>query len=136
MNCPKIKLLAVSNVFTRLMHFEKAGDYEEGHYHTYDHGTLLSYGSIKVDMLDDNNNILSSKKFTAPSFVFISKDNCHKITALEDNTICACIHALKTIDDELIDPDFLIEEIECGSGEIKNKVMEKYNKEIKPFAQI
>jgi len=29
MNSPEIKMLAISNVFSRLMHFKKAGDIEK-----------------------------------------------------------------------------------------------------------
>jgi hypothetical protein len=136
MSSPEIKMLAISNVFSRLMHFKKAGDVEMGHTHSYDHGTLLSSGSVQVDMLDDNNEIVSTKTFVAPTFIFINKNNYHRITALEDNTVCACIHAIKTIDDELVDPDFLVNELEgTGNGELRDAVIEKYNKEHKLFVQ-
>ena len=117
------------------MHFKKAGDIEVSHTHSYDHGTLLSSGSVQVDMLDDNNQIVSTKTFVAPTFIFINKNNLHKITALEDNTVCACIHAIRTIDDELIDPDFLIDELECGNSKLQQIMIEKYNKEHRPFVQ-
>ena len=132
---PKVKLLAVSNVFSRLMHFEKAGDIEEEHKHIYDHGTLLSSGSVRVDMLNDN-KIVSSKEFRAPDFIFIAKELEHRITALEDNTVCACIHALRSIDEELIDPDFLVEPVyydDVKATDLADKIQEKYNKQMKFF---
>lgn len=136
MSSPEIKMLAISNVFSRLMHFKKAGDIEVGHTHSYDHGTLLSSGSVQVDMLNDNNQIVSTKTFVAPTFIFINKDNYHRITALEDNTVCACIHAIKTIDDELVDSDFLVNQLEgTGKGELKQAVIEKYGKEHKLFVE-
>jgi hypothetical protein len=136
MSSPEIKMLAISNVFSRLMHFKKAGDIEVSHTHSYDHGTLLSSGSVQVDMLDDNNEIVSTKIFVAPTFIFINKNNYHKITALEDNTVCACIHAIKTIDEELVDSDFLVNQLEgTGKGELKQAVIEKYNKEHKLFVE-
>jgi hypothetical protein len=51
MNAPDIKIIAVSNVFSRLMHFNKAGDIEVGQTHPYDHATLVSSGSVRVDVL-------------------------------------------------------------------------------------
>lgn len=110
MNKPKIQLMAVSNVFTRLMHFEKAGDGEVGHYHNYDHGTLVSSGKVLVEMLDHENNCISSKEFTAPAMIFIPKDKKHRLTALEDNTVAACIHALRDVDSNLLSPDFFVDE--------------------------
>ena len=56
--------------------------------------------------------------------------------ALEDNTVCACIHAIKTIDDELVDSDFLVNQLEgTGKGELKQAVIEKYGKEHKLFVE-
>lgn len=107
---PEIKILAVSNVYTRLMHFVKAGDQEQGHHHDYDHGTLLASGKLLVEKLDDNDNVVSSKEFTAPSFVMIEKNCRHLLTALEDNTVAGCIHALRTETEEIVDPEFIIEE--------------------------
>jgi len=108
---PDIKLIACSNVYSRLMHFKHAGDIEHGHRHSYNHATLVSAGSVQVDILDDMGNTTSSKAFHAPTMIYISKDDFHKITALEDNTVCVCIHALRTIDEELIEPDFLVDAI-------------------------
>jgi hypothetical protein len=107
---PEVKILAVSNVYCRLMNFKSKGDTELGHYHSYDHGTLLASGRLLVEILDDDNNIVSSKQYDAPTFIFIKKDKIHKLTALEDNTVATCIHALRTIDEEIIDSDFLVEE--------------------------
>jgi tellurite resistance-related uncharacterized protein len=106
---PKIKLMAVSNVFCRMMNFENKGDVEEGHKHNYDHGTLVSSGSVLYEALDDDGNVVSSKVFNAPNMVYIAKETFHRITALEDKTVCACIHASRTIDNEIVDPDCLIE---------------------------
>jgi hypothetical protein len=109
MNSPSIKIIAVSNVYCRLMNFEKAGYEEIGHTHFYDHGTLVSSGSVRVEILDDDNNTVSSKVFQAPGFIFVEKDKKHRITSLEDNTIVVCIHALRDVYDNLLDPDFLID---------------------------
>ena len=118
MEQPEIKLLAISNVYCRLMNFKKAGDQELGHYHSYDHGTLLSVGSLRVEILDEQDNVLSEKVFTAPTFIFIRKDKKHRLTALQDNTVASCIHALRTIDEEILDPEFLVEQRELSTEAI------------------
>jgi len=107
---PEVKILAVSNVYCRLMNFKKAGDQELGHYHSYDHGTLLAKGKLLVEKTDDDGNVISSKEFTAPTFLYIEKDHRHVITALEDDTVATCIHALRTIDETIIDSSFFVEE--------------------------
>lgn len=110
MNRPDVKIMALSNVYCRLMTFNNKGDYELGHYHTYDHGTLLSKGKLEVEILNEDDEVISSKLFIAPTFIYIDKDKIHRLTAKEDDTIACCIHALRTIDEEILDPDFLIEE--------------------------
>jgi hypothetical protein len=136
MSRPEIQLMAVSNVFTRLMHFVKKGDIEQGHQHIYDHGTLLSTGRVLVEMLDDNGIVTASKEFVAPSFIFIKKEQNHRLTALEDNTVCTCIHALRDVEDELIDPSFLVEPEYYGDvkvDDLAKKIKDKYNKQMKYF---
>jgi hypothetical protein len=111
---PDIKILAISNVYCRLMNFKKKGDMELGHFHDYDHGTLLSTGKLKVEMVSDDNKSISVKEFEAPTFIFIEKNKRHIITALEDNTIASCIHALRTDVGEIVDPEFLVKETELA----------------------
>jgi hypothetical protein len=117
---PEVQILAVSNVYCRLMNFVKVGDYEEGHYHDYDHGTLLAKGKLLVEMFDKENNIVSTKVFTAPTFIMIKKDNTHRLTAMEDETLATCIHALRTIDEEIVATDFLVEEMELSDNNIED----------------
>ena len=137
MASPEIKIIALSNVYSRLMHFLKKGDVENGHKHTYDHATLVSSGSVLVEVLDEfTNEPISSKPFTAPNMVFIQKDKIHRLTALENNTVCSCIHAIRTIEDEIVDSDFLIEPVwSQEKGEVRSLVQEKYNKEMLGFAK-
>ena len=107
---PKVKIIAISNVYARCMYFQNKGDIELGHCHTYDHGTLVASGSVLVEMLDDDGKVIGSRPFIAPSFIFIDKLRQHKITALEDKTVAVCIHALRDIEGNLLSPDFLINE--------------------------
>lgn len=106
---PEIKILACSNVYSRMMLFKQAGDQEQGHKHDYNHGTLLSKGRLLVQKLDDSGAITSSKVFTAPSFIFVEKDVKHLLTAVEDDTVAVCIHALRDVDQEIIDPSTFVE---------------------------
>ena len=139
---PEIKILAVSNVYCRLMNFNKAGDFEQGHYHSYDHGTLLAKGKLLVEKTDDAGNVTSAKVFTAPTFLFIEKDHRHVLTALEDNTVATCIHALRTIDETIIDSSFFIEETVLADCEVQmdkglkgiGEVMENKGLRYKPLS--
>jgi quercetin dioxygenase-like cupin family protein len=100
-NKPKTVISCVSNIFTRMMRFEKIGDYEAGHSHVFDHLTLLAKGSLRVVAGDGKPTI-----FKAPHMIFIKKDIQHELTALEDDTVAFCIHALRDGDNagDLIDP--------------------------------
>lgn len=89
MNGPLVKLSCVGNVFTRMMHFQKAGDIEEGHAHPFDHATLLSAGAIRLTVEG------CTRDFQAPDLIFIEKNREHQLVALQDNTVVACIHALR-----------------------------------------
>lgn len=124
MNEPEVKIAAISNVFTRLMHFVNKGDVELGHVHSYDHATMISSGSVLYEVLDcQNGNAVASKKFKAPDYVFVEKNKYHRITALENNTVCVCIHALRTVDESIISPDSFIEPLySTNNGEIKAAV--------------
>jgi hypothetical protein len=114
---PQVKILAISNVYCRMMHFIKAGDLEEGHYHSFDHGTLLSKGRLRVEIYgEDELSIESSKDFIAPSFVFVDKNKKHRITSLEDDTVACCIHALRDMNEDIIDPAFIVEQAEFADS--------------------
>lgn len=118
---PEIKILAVSNVYSRLMHFLKAGDQEIGHTHAYDHGTLLASGKLLVEKMNNEGEVFFSKEFTAPTFIMVEKEYAHRLTALEDNTVATCIHALRTIDEEIVDSEFLVKEREFSDSAEQHK---------------
>jgi len=133
---PKIKIVAISNVYTRLMHFQNKGDVEIGHIHTYDHATMVSSGSILYEVLDSQDgNTIAKKEFKAPGYVFVDKDKYHRLTALEDNTICVCIHAMRSIDQNIIPPDILIEPIHSISNgfDVEDKLKELTNINLESF---
>jgi quercetin dioxygenase-like cupin family protein len=143
MNKPQIKILSVSNVYSRLMYFKK-GDVEEGHFHPYDHGTLLASGSLNVKMLNDDGTTKSQKSFKAPTFIFIKKNEKHLLTALEDNTVASCIHALRSIDGEIVSPAFMVEQVELADSPndatedkpVVSNYMNKQGESYKPLATL
>lgn len=103
MSYPNTKITCVSNLWVRMMHFVKAGDRNEGHIHNYDHITLLSKGSMEVDV---DGNV---SRFTAPQLIYIAAGKRHFLTALEDDTIASCLHALRTgeREEDILDPSMI-----------------------------
>lgn len=103
MGFPSTTMACVSNLWVRMMHFEKAGDCNEGHTHNFDHITLLSKGSVEVDV--------EGKKtvFKAPHMIYITKGKSHFLTALEDDTVASCLHALRTgeREEDVLDPSMV-----------------------------
>lgn len=109
-------MACVSNLWVRQMHFEKAGDKNEGHIHNFDHITLLATGSVEVDVEG------KTTTFKAPHMIYIAKGKRHFLTALEDNTQAYCVHALRTgeREEDIIDPSMIPEGIDAMiSGLVK-----------------
>ena len=100
MNYPETTMVCVSNLWVRMMHFQKAGDKNEGHVHSFDHITLLSKGSVRVHVDGQ------ATEFKAPHMIYITKGKSHYIEALEDGTIATCLHALRTgeREEDILDP--------------------------------
>ena len=94
----EIAVGGVANVYSRQMFFRHAGDYEQGHTHEFDHLTLLASGSLRVTV-DGQVTV-----FKAPHMIYIHKDKMHELVALEDNTVAFCIHALRDMEGNVIDP--------------------------------
>jgi hypothetical protein len=123
-----VNIGCVANLFSRQMHFEKAGDIEHGHTHSFDHLTLLANGKLKI-IVDGKESI-----FVAPQMIYIKAEKMHELTALEDNTVAYCIHALRIGEDvdDIVDPSMVPEGVDMGKisdttlGNIANIGM-KYN---------
>jgi quercetin dioxygenase-like cupin family protein len=94
MALPENKFTCVSNLWLRQMVFKNKGDANDGHEHNYDHVTLLTNGSVRVNV---EGNI---SEFKAPQIIYIKQGKSHFIEALEDNTIAFCVHALRDKDTE------------------------------------
>ncbi len=102
MSQPIIHIGCVANLFSRMMHFEKAGDIEIGHSHQFDHLTLLAKGKLKVTVEG------KTSEFTAPHMIYIHKDKVHELEALTDNTVAYCIHALRDKNNnDILDPSMI-----------------------------
>jgi quercetin dioxygenase-like cupin family protein len=99
---PNINIGCVANLFSRMMHFAKAGDTEIGHTHQFDHLTLLAKGKLKVTVEG------TASEFTAPHMIYIHKDKRHELQALTDDTVAYCIHALRDKDTgDILDPSMI-----------------------------
>lgn len=100
MSAPNAKISVVANTWIKQMHFTKAGDINDGHTHIFDHQTLLGKGSVKVTVNGKDS------EFTAPTIIFIRAGFMHEIEALEDDTICYCIHAIRDGErvEDIVDP--------------------------------
>jgi dTDP-4-dehydrorhamnose 3,5-epimerase-like enzyme len=100
MTLPKSKISLVANTWVKQLCFEKKGDINATHTHIFDHQTLLAKGKISVTVND------KVSEFTAPTIIFIRAGFKHEIQALEDDTICYCIHAIRDGEkvEDIIDP--------------------------------
>jgi quercetin dioxygenase-like cupin family protein len=102
MSQPIVHIGCVANLFSRMMHFCKAGDIEIGHTHQFDHLTLLAKGKLKVTVEG------VATEFTAPHMIYIHKDKVHELESLTDETVAYCIHALRDKNsNEILDPSMI-----------------------------
>ena len=100
MDAPYSAIGCVANLYSRQMHFKKAGDTETGHTHPFDHLTLLASGSLQITVNG------KTTQFKAPHMIYIKAEHMHELVALEDNTVAYCIHALRDGDavGDILDP--------------------------------
>jgi len=93
-------MTCVSNLWLRQMYFAKTGDRNEGHVHNFDHVTLLAKGRVEVDVNG------AKTVFSAPHMIYITQGKRHFLTALEDDTVAYCVHALRTgeREEDILDP--------------------------------
>jgi quercetin dioxygenase-like cupin family protein len=91
-------------LYVRRMFFEKRGDRNDGHAHTYDHVTCLAAGAVRctVDGVVED--------FKAPHLFVTPKDAYHRFEALEAGTVLLCMHALRDTDRTIVPADTPIEE--------------------------
>lgn len=80
------------NVFIRPNRLERIGDKTSGHFHNFDHVTIVFTGAIHVVATLLNGTTIE-QDFKAPAHCLIRKDVRHEITATEDHTIYWCVYA-------------------------------------------
>lgn len=98
---PIVHIAMASNQFFRMMHFEHAGDREEGHAHPFDHITHISKGVFDIEV----DGVVT--EFTAPTFAFIAKEKFHALTAKTDGAVATCCHVLRDDEGQILDPEMV-----------------------------
>lgn len=93
----RINLGYFGNIWVRQNNFDLAGQTHQGHYHKFDHVTLLTQGTLEVEVEG-----YPAKQFTAPTFIVIRKEHKHKFTAVTNNVMWYCIYAIRDLDGEPI----------------------------------
>jgi len=85
------------NVFVKMHQIETAGVEYKGHYHNYDHTTLVVTGKVKVlfGAVPEAGLKEEERIYSAPSMFITRAFRRHTITTLEDNTTFCCIHAIR-----------------------------------------
>jgi hypothetical protein len=92
----EIKL--TDDLFIKTAVVADAGTIIPTHAHTYDHVTLLAYGSMRVVAGDE-----ALGDFTGPVGILIKARVKHTMTTLTPGVVFACIHALHGTDGVEID---------------------------------
>jgi hypothetical protein len=86
------------NVWVRQHKLEKAGDVVDTHEHQFDHVSLLTNGTARIEVEG-----YEPKEFVAPTFIIIKKEHKHKLIAVTDDVNWYCVFALRDIDGEVVD---------------------------------
>jgi hypothetical protein len=86
------------NIWVRSHHYAKKGDQHRGHYHHFDHVTLVATGGVLCNVEGE-----TPKEFWAPTFIVIAKDKKHQFTALADDTTYFCVYAVRDKDGQVTD---------------------------------
>lgn len=101
----KVKIGSVGSIYVHAYFMEKAGERNDGHSHTYDHFMLLSRGAVEVES-NGRRSVFRCTQEEPFALIFIPRGVQHHITALEDNTVLSCLHALHSRDNpgDILDP--------------------------------
>ena len=88
------------------------GDIVQGHLHNYDHVTMVSHGSMLIEVMSGpamdgvtqsviKSTVKSAKE--ARNFVLILAGVAHRFTALEDGTVYQCVYAHRDEEGNAVD---------------------------------
>ena len=94
------------NIWVREIVYVNKGDVKSGHKHEFDHLHYLVKGSVRLETIDENDVVLDSQDYTAPSWIKVPKEVFHRMTALEDMTVGNCIQAMRDEDGIIMDTDY------------------------------
>jgi hypothetical protein len=86
------------NIWVRQNVLQKKNDASIGHKHHFDHVSLLTKGSVVVEV-----DGYEPQTYTAPTFIIIKKEHIHRFVALEDDCQWYCVFALRTLDGEVLE---------------------------------
>jgi hypothetical protein len=101
------------NIFIRHMAFEKAGQGTTGHQHNFDHTTYVPHGAIRFEKvrLDEAGNVVEVLKTVDKrasdgyNWVLIKAGDCHRLTALEDNSVAHCVFSHRNPQGDVVQED-------------------------------
>jgi len=123
------------NIWVRQNILEKTGDESQGHYHLFDHVSLLAKGSVQVEIQGH-----PPKIFHAPTFIVIKKEFSHKFVAISDDVLWYCVFAIRNLDGDVTDiiPDtnspFFIDNVSENYWDQRKKLENlSVNVEQKPY---
>lgn len=119
------------NVYMKKMCFDRAETVYQGHHHHYDHVTLVASGKVKVKFaaVPEANLEEEVKEYSGVSMFVTRAFRTHEITALEDNTVVCCVHAVRDDNGEVIDiPSDITQPVD--SEESLKKILIEQNKKI------
>jgi quercetin dioxygenase-like cupin family protein len=89
MSEPLVYIDVADNVAVRMMHFQEVGDTHDGHIHNFNHLSLLSKGSVRVEF---NSGVA---EYSAPCIIIVPKLVRHLFIATEAGTVMSCVHAVR-----------------------------------------
>lgn len=88
--------LVSGNIFIRPNVLQLIGDKIDGHAHNFDHTTYVIRGSVRVEQLDADGNVVRTvdkKASEGHNWVLIKAGVIHRLTALEDDSEFHCIYS-------------------------------------------
>jgi quercetin dioxygenase-like cupin family protein len=94
--CDCVKSVASGNLAIYQMTFKRAGEYNEGHAHSYHHFTLVASGEVEIETIGSGK---PPTRHAAGAMVWIPRGVAHRMRALEAFTVVYCIHALHKRED-------------------------------------
>lgn len=101
------------NIYLKKMCFKDENITYYGHYHDYDHVTLIASGKVKVKFsaIPEMGIPEEVKEYSAVSTFVTRSFREHEITSLEPNTTVCCIHGIREDSGEITVPETSMEHL-------------------------